>query len=484
LDYHPSPTLSSFMLSNAFVRGVVGPIGSGKSSACAMELLVRAAQQRPGPDGVRRARFAIIRNTYRELHDTTRRTLEQWWLTSDYGKWNEQDFTWTHKSATLEVELLFRALDRPDDVKKLLSLELTGAYLNELREIAKEIFDGVQGRVGRYPSKAQGGPSWFGVWFDSNPWHKGHWADELFKQKCPEDFELYEQPDGLSPEAENTENLPAGYYERLCQGKDADWVDCYVRGKYPSSDRGSIYGALLADLSARGGVAAFEDVTPKVFTMWDLGGAGAKGDATGFWVFGYDEDGNTDLLDYLEGTGKPLSFYFEAWRKLAKSRGYRLERTFLPHDARAKSLQTGMSVEEMFRQEYGGGRVTVLPLMSLADGLSAGRWLLEQSTRIHPRVSELHHDTDADALKCLREYRRKWDEKKKVFSSEPVHDWASHCADAFRGVALVCREAYNRSRPTTGNGRPDIRPAHLSFTLDELWASNEVKSTRRGALYR
>ena len=66
-------------------------------------------------------------------------------------------------------EVLFRALDRPADVKKLLSLELTGAWVNEAREVPKAIIDGLQGRVGRYPSMREGGCTWSGLMMDTNP---------------------------------------------------------------------------------------------------------------------------------------------------------------------------------------------------------------------------------------------------------------------------------------------------------------------------
>jgi hypothetical protein len=103
---------------------------------------------------------------------------------------------------------LFRALDRPEDKKKLLSLEVTGAYINEAREMPKEVFDVLQQRVGRYPSKMQGGPSWFGIWMDTNPWHTGHWGYKLFSVTKPEGHVLFEQPGGMDEDAENVENLP------------------------------------------------------------------------------------------------------------------------------------------------------------------------------------------------------------------------------------------------------------------------------------
>lgn len=231
IQYDPPPTVERFLASDAFVRCIVGPIGSGKSSGCVMEILRRAVEQEPGPDGKRRTRFAVIRNTYPELRDTTRKTFEQW-IPDAIGEWHEQEFTFRMSFNDVECEVLFRALDRPDHVKKLLSLELTGAYLNEAKEIARGVFDMLQGRVGRYPSKLQGGASWFGIWMDTNPCDTDHWIYKLLEEARPEGFELFRQPSGLSPHAENLANLPPGYYERLTAGKDADWINVYLRGQY------------------------------------------------------------------------------------------------------------------------------------------------------------------------------------------------------------------------------------------------------------
>ena len=129
VTYTAPATLSRFLDSDAFVRCVIGPVGSGKSSVSVMEILIRAAAQAKGPDGKRRTRFAVIRNTYSQLRDTTRKTFEEW-IPSELGTWNEQSFSFTIQKGDIDCEVLFRALDRPEDVKKLLSLELTGAYIN------------------------------------------------------------------------------------------------------------------------------------------------------------------------------------------------------------------------------------------------------------------------------------------------------------------------------------------------------------------
>ena len=254
-SYVPVPTLREFALSNAFFRGIEGPIGSGKSSACAVEVGRRGRAQKPGPDGIRRTRFAIIRQTQPELRDTTIKTFFQWFPPAYFGKYVEHKHTYNIRAfEKTDIEVLFLALDRPDDVKKLLSLELTGAWVNEAREVPWSIIEMLQGRVGRYPAKRDGGASWYGVWADTNPpdidskWFKYFqekaWlkdfqalqrAGEMPADMKPEEFVAsFRQPGGLTPEAENLENLPGGrrYYANLASGKSKDWITVYIDGQY------------------------------------------------------------------------------------------------------------------------------------------------------------------------------------------------------------------------------------------------------------
>lgn len=438
--YRAPPTVARFMRSDAFVRCIVGPVGSGKSSGCVVEILRRAAQQAAGPDGVRRTRFAVIRNTYRELKDTTRKTFEQW-VPGELGKWHEQDFTFTIEQplangSRLYSEVLFRALDRPEHVKKLLSLELTGAYVNEARQVPKAILDVLCSRVGRFPSRVQGGATWFGVWMDTNPWHTAHWGYKLFSKALPEGYELYEQPSGLAPDAENLDNLPPGYYERQMAGKDAAWIAEYLESKYPSHDKGSVYGDLIAALEARGGLRDFSHGTTGIFTTWDLG----RADSTSIW-FWQVRPGGVDVVDHYRNNGEPLSHYFNVLGEKADTLGYKYLKHVLPHDARAKTLATRVSVLDQFLAKYGPSAVTIGPPLSLEDGIAAARWLLEQDVRFHPRCDVPPTPGLESGLESLRSYRYAYDERLQTFSRVPLHDWSSHDADAFRYVATFVQVA-------------------------------------------
>lgn len=463
--YKAPPTLAAFMRSNARVRAVVGPIGSGKSSACCIELIRRAVEQKPY-NGVRSTRGVIIRNTYRELKDTTRKTFEQW-VPAALGKWHEQDFTFTidkplSDGTRMHCELLFRALDKPEHVKKLLSLELTFAYINEARQVPKAILDMLGGRVTRYPSMKDGGPSWYGIWMDTNPWHVGHWGYKLFTKDRPVGFELFEQPDALGPDAENLENLVPGYYVEQMAGKDEEWIEEYLRSRYPSHDKGSVYGDKLAAVEVRGGVSSFEHDTDSIITYWDLG----RADSTSIW-FARLRPGGVDVVDHYRNHGESLSHFFSVLDERARTRGYRYLKHVLPHDARAKTLATKVSVLDQFLAKYGAGAVAIGPQLSLEDGIAAARWLLEQDVRFHTRCNTPPVPGLESGLEALRNYRYAWDEKLLTFSRVPLHDWASHDADAFRYLACFVKVAEVLTRKP-----PPAMPLVVqtaAHTLGEPW---------------
>jgi hypothetical protein len=250
------PTIEAFFASNAFFRGLMGPLGSGKSSACCIEIGQKGITQKPLADGVRRSRWVVIRNTYSQLTDTTIRTFLQWFPPYQFGDWVPSKHEYTIRALRApgddrgaEIQVLFRALDRPDQVGNLLSMEVTGAWVNEAREIEWPIMQALEGRVGRYPRQQDGGPTWHGIIADTNPpdadsaWfkffeetdHRERVADlaEFIPGLTVDGYrKLFKQPSGRSPRAENLGNLRKGYYQQLAIGKDPEWAKIYVDGEY------------------------------------------------------------------------------------------------------------------------------------------------------------------------------------------------------------------------------------------------------------
>jgi hypothetical protein len=234
----------------------MGPVGSGKSITCIMECILKAIAQEPNAKGVRRTRCAIIRNTYPELKTTTIKSFTDWIPPENCRISSDAPYTgFVHgdlpDGTSFEAEFIFLALDKPDDAHRLLSLELTFAWINECREIPESIFRQVLQRTGRFPRKIESPITWAGVIMDTNPPDTDHWYYDLAEVQKPEKYSFFRQPGGVikigdnyfpNPEAENIENLAEGhgYYLKQCTpGADPNMINVMLMGNYGSlkSDR-------------------------------------------------------------------------------------------------------------------------------------------------------------------------------------------------------------------------------------------------------
>lgn len=254
LNYTASPTLAQFHASNKFLRGVRGPIGSGKSVGMCVEIFAKMQAQAKGSDGKRRTRWAIVRNTNPQLETTTIKTWLDWFPERFFGKFvRKVPYCHYIKYGDIEAEVYFLALDRPDDMKKLLSLELTGFFVNEAREVPFEVITTLCDRVGRYPSKRDGvGPTWYGGIMDTNAPDDDHWW-AIYEGRTPppdgwmppDNVEIFVQPPAafetkeggrsrfeLNPDAENLDNLPKDYYKNLLSGKTIRHIRIYVCNQF------------------------------------------------------------------------------------------------------------------------------------------------------------------------------------------------------------------------------------------------------------
>lgn len=226
------------MLDPSFIRFIIGPVGSGKSVGNIMELLRRAREQAPNGRGLRQTRFAIVRNTLQQIKQTCLADIEMWIKPIAHYKVSDQTIYVTMNlpdGTKVESEWLLMPLDTPEDQKRLLSLNLTGAWVSEFREIPLKIIDGIVGRLGRYPAKAIAPLTWHGLIGESNPPDEdSEWFHKLEVERPP-NWAVYKQPGGMEPQAENRENLPADYYENLVANNSPDWVDVHVHAKYGKS---------------------------------------------------------------------------------------------------------------------------------------------------------------------------------------------------------------------------------------------------------
>ncbi|MCG8694705.1 MAG: hypothetical protein MI806_26150 [Minwuiales bacterium] len=232
---------------------------------------------------------------------------------------------------------------------------------------------------------------------------------------------------GAIPLAAIDEEREAGMSDEIVQQEFYCSFDAPLVGAY--------YAKLISDAETEGriGNVPHEPQYP-VHTAWDLG----IGDSTAIWFF-QQVGREVRLIDHYEASGVGLDHF----AKTLKDKPYVYGDHLAPHDAEVRELGTGRSRRETLAGL--GIKIRVVPRLGLDDGINAARLVL-------PRCW-------IDAGKCkrgldaLRQYRREWDAALKAFKDRPLHDWASHSADAFRYLAVGLKgppKPGGLNKPNTG----------------------------------
>jgi phage terminase large subunit len=208
--------------------------------------------------------------------------------------------------------------------------------------------------------------------------------------------------------------------------KDPDSYENVWEGICKQVVQGAIYRNELLACEKEGRICRvpYDPIKP-VHTFWDLG----FGDNTSIW-FAQSIGFEFRLIDYLSGSQQGLQYYLRA----IKEKPYIYGIHHLPHDARAHELGSGRSIEEQIRS-FGhqlGWKVQIVPKLSIEDGIAAARAIFSRCW--------IESEKCADGIQALRHYRYESDDKLQSFKREPLHDWASHPADAFRYFAVAIRE--------------------------------------------
>lgn len=193
--------------------------------------------------------------------------------------------------------------------------------------------------------------------------------------------------------------------------------------------KGAIYGVQLSEARTAGRITRVPyDPAMPVDTDWDLG----VGDATAIWFSQSLRSGEVRVIDFYEASGEGIQHYAAMLKERSTSQGYVYGSHWAPHDIAVRELGTGKTRLETAREH--GIKFSVTPRITGSDkgeveeGINAVRLLL-------PRCWFDETRTDA-GLEALRHYRRDFNLRLDEFKPTPVHDWASHAADAFRGLAV------------------------------------------------
>lgn len=276
--YNAPPTVSRFMRSDSFGRVISGPVGSSKTTGCIFEILKRCCEQAASPDGYRYTRVAIVRQTLKQLKDTVLRDIMSW--LKDIAEFRVSENTIYLHFGDVRSEWLLLPLETPEDQRRLLSMQLTMAWMSESIEMPVELISPLAGRLGRYPSGNLGSPTFFGWVADTNmpaegsDWHK-------LMVEPPPDIEVFIQPGGMEPDAENLEYLVQTdvtsklditdpeqlairraqgrtYYERFLRSNSAEWCQRYVHAQFGDDPSGTA----VFRTSFKRGIHVVEDLEP------------------------------------------------------------------------------------------------------------------------------------------------------------------------------------------------------------------------------
>lgn len=263
----PGPVARRFIAEEtASVACLMGPVGSGGTSAALMKCAYWAAWQAPHPrDGIRRTRWIVIRRTYRDMERALLRTHKRWFPPDGFdgqvnpatgfpinkftggtgGQPAQHQLSWDlADGTTVETEFLFGAIGDQDIEDFFRGFEFTGAVFDEFDLMEPEAIDMADQRVGRYPEvdaeAGFAGATRVGIWGKMNAPSVAHWTYRRFVEEPLDGYALFRQPGGLDPGAENLPNLRGGrdYYHRIAKGKEDWWVKRFVHNRWGYSRAG------------------------------------------------------------------------------------------------------------------------------------------------------------------------------------------------------------------------------------------------------
>lgn len=243
----PGQTSKDYFESGAEVAIIVGPVGCGKTSTTINKLLALAALQAPGRDGVRRTRFVIIRSTQQRLLSSTLPSFEEW--LPSVGTIRRTSPIQLHiRTADLEIQFDFLGIDKIEDVDRIMGANVSAIVIDEAREIdnLRAILGQLITRAGRFPSMADGGPSFpTRALLMSNPSDKSHDLYKLSVTETPPGVEAFICPPAMlpdrvtaNPKAENLTGLSPGYYATLARTMPPDRFDVEVMCEWATMQEG------------------------------------------------------------------------------------------------------------------------------------------------------------------------------------------------------------------------------------------------------
>jgi hypothetical protein len=227
---------------------------------------------------------------------------------------------------------------------------------------------------------------------------------------------------------------------------------------------GAFFGKEMREAEQQGRICQVPyDPNLPVYSSWDLG----YRDDTAIWFYQIGR-GEIRVIDFHAVSGADIYDIAET----VTQKPYRYAKHYLPHDARAKSLQTGKSIIEQLATHLDVAKLAVVPDIGVQSGIQAVRMVL-------PKVW-FDAEKCREGIEALRQYQREYDEDKKAYRQSPRHDWTSHPSDAFRMLAVSYAEQADKT-PTL-EPKPLIVGPENTVTLNDMWAVHDRQGSRRARI--
>ena len=266
---------------------------------------------------------------------------------------------------------------------------------------------------------------------------------------------------------------PAGFAvaisisERLAAARAQLTEDQYLQEfetSFEAAITGAFFGKEMRQADDQGRITQVPyDPNLPTYSSWDLG----YRDDTAVWFYQIGR-GEIRVIDFYAVSGEDIHDI----AAVVMGKPYKYARHYLPHDARAKSLQTGKSIVEQLAGYLDLGKLAVVPDIGVQSGIQAVRMTL-------PRVW-FDAERCREGIEALRQYQREYDEDKRAYRQSPRHDWTSHPSDAFRMLCVSWQEVSEKS--PAAEVKPLIVGQTKTVTRNDMWSVHDRTVSRRARL--
>jgi hypothetical protein len=439
LDYQPRDVFLDFHEREQRWAVIIAHRRAGKTVSCLNDALYRAIME-----GKEDGRYAYVAPYYAQAKTIAWDYLLKF-SRPVLAKANQSEL-WVELVNGARIRLF--GADNPDAMR---GLYLDGVVLDEYADMKPSIWGAV---IRPLLADRQGWATFIGT-------PKGHnqfWDVYNKATKDPDWFvkTLRASQTNLLPESELADAAKSMTEDQYLQEFECD---------FESAILGAYYGKEMRQLTDQGRIQPIKfDRNFPLFSSWDLG----YSDDTTIWTWQVVH-GEIRFLDYHSSNGQSIPFYTGYIAQQEEKYKVQYKAHYLPHDAKAKTLASGgKSIIEQLSAKIKLESMKIVPNLSLQDGIQATRMMLLRSW-FDPKCE--------DGLECLRQYERSYNEDKKVFSDKPLHNWASHGADAARMAAIAWQE--EAKLPHKDDAIRGLFVGQTDVSLNEMWKQQQPNIIRR-----